>query len=263
MKELLAGKKGLIMGVATNHSIAWGISKLAHEMGASLAFSYPHDIFKGKIEKLLATLDGDHLLYKCDVSKENEVSQLMEKAHEHFGNFDFIVHSLAFSDKNELKGYYYNTTKKNFLNAMDISCYSFVEVCREALPYMNKEGSFLTLTHHGSQKVYPNYNVMGVVKAALEASVRYLAADLGEKGIRVNGISAGAIKTLAASAIGDFKQFLDIGEKFSPLSRNITLEDVAGMACFLLSDLAKGVTGGIHYVDCGINIMGCPKGGVS
>jgi len=260
MEQLLKGKKGLIMGVATDHSIAWGIAKMASDMGAELAFSYPHEIFKGKIGKLTATLkQPDAPLFMCNVSEEGQIKDLMENTHKALGNFDFIVHSIAFSDKNELKGKYYDTTKKNFLNAMDVSCFSFTETCKEAVPYLNNGGSLLTLTHHGSHVVFPNYNVMGVIKAALEASVRYLAVDFGDKGIRVNGISAGAIKTLAASGISDFSSFLKLGELYSPLGRNVELEEIGGLGCYLLSDLSRGITGGIHYVDCGVNIMGCPK----
>lgn len=257
---MLKGKKGLIMGVATDHSIAWGISKLADQWGAELAFSYPHDIFKGKIEKLIKTLNTQGPLFHCDVAKEGDVPELMKNVSAHFGKIDFVVHAIAYCDKKELQGYYYNTSRSNFLNGMNVSCYSFTEVCREVLPFMNpKGGSLLTLTHHGSQKVFPNYNCMGVMKAALEASVRYLASDLGEKNIRVNAVSAGAIKTLAASAIGDFSKFLKLGEEFSPMGRNITLDDVAGLASFLLSDYAKGITGDTHYVDCGLHIMQCPR----
>lgn len=254
--KLLAGKKGIVMGVANDRSIAWGISKLAAEWGAELLFSYQNFLLKKKVDSLAQTLGQNDAVCECDVSKEGHAARLVERAKEKFGTVDFVIHSLAFSDKKELTGPYYNTSRKNFLNALDISCYSFTEVCREVGPILNKNGSLITLTYLGSQRVIPNYNVMGVAKAALEASVRYLARDFGPDGIRVNAISSGPIKTLAASGISDFSKFLEIGEQASAMKKNVTIDDVAGLSCFLLSDYAQTVTGGVHYVDAGYNIMG-------
>jgi len=252
---MLKGKVGLIMGVINERSIAWGVAQLAHTLGAKLAFSYSHDLFKSKVKKLIETVDSD-FLHICDVTKEGHIKELFAEVGKRFGKIDFIVHSIAFSDKNELKGKFYDTTLKNFLNSMHISCYSVTEVCREALPFLNNDSSIITMTHVGSQRFFPNYNVMGVAKAALEASVRYLAADLGSLGIRVNAVSPGSIKTLAASGISGFDKFLQMDKALSPMHRNVTQEDIAGLSCFLCSDFARGITGGVHYVDCGSNIMG-------
>jgi enoyl-[acyl-carrier protein] reductase I len=253
---LLAEKKGIIMGVANDHSIAWGISKLASEWGADMVFSYQNVLLKKRVATLAESIGCMDAVVECDVSKEGQVKQLMDFAAKKFGKIDFIVHSMAYSDKKELQGAYYNTSRKNFLNAMDISVYSFTETCREAMPILNGGASLITLTYLGSQRVLPNYNVMGVAKAALEASTRYLAADMGAYNIRVNAVSPGPIKTMAASVIGDFDKMLQSGEKASPIHRRVTIEDVGGLACFLMTDYAAAITGGVHYVDAGYNIMG-------
>lgn len=252
---LMAGKRGLIMGVANNHSIAWGIAKFLAEHGAELAFTFQGEALKKRVEPLAASV-GSSLTIPCDVGDERGVERAFEALKQHWDSLDFVVHAIAFSDKEELKGKYVETSRKNFLNAMDISCYSFTEVARHAAPLMVKGGSLLTLTYYGAEKVMPHYNVMGLVKAALEASVRYLAVDLGDKNIRVNAISAGAIKTLAASGIGDFRYILKWNEYNSALKRNTTREDVGGAALYLLSDLSSGVTGEIHHVDSGYHVVG-------
>lgn len=244
------------MGVANDHSIAWGISKLASEWGADMVFSYQNVLLKKRVATLAESIGYFDAVVECDVSKDGHVKQLMDFAASKFGKIDFIVHSMAYSDKKELQGPYYDTSRKNFLNAMNISVYSFTETCREALPILNEGASLLTLTYLGAQRVLPNYNVMGVAKAALEASTRYLAADMGAHKIRVNAVSPGPIKTLAASVIGDFDKMLQSGEKASPIHHRITIEDVGGLACFLMTDYAAAITGGVHFVDAGYNIMG-------
>ncbi|CAO5681792.1 MAG: Enoyl-[acyl-carrier-protein] reductase [NADH] FabI [Holosporales bacterium] len=254
-QSLMKGKRGLIMGLANDYSLAYGISKALHAQGAELAFSYPSDALLKRI-KPLAEQMGSDLVFECDVTKDGHIEKLFSDLGQKWGQIDFVLHSLAFADKNELKGPYYNTSKANFLNALDISCYSFTKVCKEAKEYMKEGGSLLTLTYYGAEKVIPNYNVMGVAKAALECSVRYLAMDLGCDNIRVNGISAGPVKTLAAMGISDFKQVLKLHQDQSPLKRNTTLEDVGGAGLYLLSDLSSGVTGEIHYVDSGYNLVG-------
>ena len=256
MKKLLEGKKGIIMGVANDRSIAWGIAKLAAEWGADMIFSYQNVLLKKRVATLAESINCNDAVFECDVTKEGSVKTLMENAHNKLGKIDFIIHSMAYADKKELQGPYYDTSRKNFLNAMNISCYSFTEVCKEALPFLNSGASLQTLTYLGAERVIPNYNVMGVAKAALEASVRYLAHDMGPKNITVNAISAGPIKTMAASGINDFNKFLDIGEKTSPMKRNVSIEDVAGLSCFLMTNHAQSITGGTHYVDSGYNIMG-------
>jgi len=253
---LLAGKKGIVMGVANDHSIAWGISKLASEWGADMVFSYQNILLKKRVATLAESIGCMDAVIECDVSKEGHIKKLMDFAGNKFGKIDFVVHAMAYSDKKEMQGPYYNTSQKNFLNAMNISVYSFTETCREALPILNEGASLMTLSYLGSQRVLPNYNVMGVAKAALEASTRYLAADMGVHNIRVNAISPGPIKTMAASAIGDFDKMLESGVKASPIRRLVTIEDVGGLACFLMTDHAASITGGVHYVDAGYNIMG-------
>jgi enoyl-[acyl-carrier protein] reductase I len=252
---LMAGKRGLIMGVANNHSLAWGIAQSLAAHGAELAFTFQGDALKKRVEPLAASL-GSSLIIPCDVSAETGVEEAFDRLKKHWDSLDFVVHAIGFSDKEELKGKYVNTSRKNFLNSMDISCYSFTEVARHAAPLMIKGGSLLTLTYYGAEKVMPHYNVMGLVKAALEASVRYLAVDLGGQNIRVNAISAGAIKTLAASGIGDFRYILKWNEYNSPLKRNTSREDVGGAALYLLSDLSSGVTGEVHHVDSGYHVVG-------
>jgi enoyl-[acyl-carrier protein] reductase I len=252
---LMAGKRGLIMGVANNHSIAWGIAQALAQHGAELAFTFQGDALKKRVEPLAASL-GSSIIIPCDVSAENGVEDAFRDLRKHWNSIDFVVHAIGFSDKEELKGKYVNTSRKNFLNSMDISCFSFTEVARHATPMMAEGGSLLTLTYYGAEKVMPHYNVMGLVKAALEASVRYLAMDLGGDNIRVNAISAGPIKTLAASGIGDFRYILKWNQYNSPLKRNTSLYDVGKSALYLLSDLSSGVTGEVHHVDSGYHVVG-------
>ena len=252
----MKGKKGLIMGVANERSIAWGISQKLAEAGAELAFTYLGDALKKRVVPLAEKLNSK-LILSCDVEKKEEVVKLFEDIKSKWGEIDFVVHAVAFSDKSELSGEYLNTSRENFLRSMLISCFSFTEVAKEASKIMNKNGSLVTLSYEAS-KAIPNYNVMGVCKAALEASVKYLARDLGSKGIRVNAISAGPIKTLAASAIGDAKFLYKWNADHSFLRRNVDNMDVGNSALYLLSDLAKGVTGEVHYVDAGYNKVGMP-----
>ena len=254
--DLVKGKKGLIMGVANERSIAWGISQKLAEAGAELAFTYLGDALKKRVVPLAKSLNSDFIL-SCNVENKEEIIKLFEDIKAKWGQIDFVVHAIAFSDKSELSGEYLNTTRENFLKSMLISCFSFTEVAKEASKLMNKGGSMLTLTYE-SNKAIPNYNVMGVCKSALEASVKYLARDLGAKGIRVNAISAGPIKTLAASAIGDAKFLYKWNEDHSFLKRNVDIHDVGNSALYLLSDLGGGVTGEIHYVDAGYNKVGMP-----
>ncbi len=250
---LLDGKKGLITGIANNLSISWAIAQIAKENGASLAFTYQGEVLEKRVIPLAEEIGCDFVV-PCDVTNEQSLDNLFEQISQKWGKLDFLVHSIAFSDRNELKGRYIDTTLANFLNSMNISCYSLTALARRAEPLMKNGGSIITLTYYGSQKVIPNYNVMGVAKAALESSVRYLADDMGTNNIRVNAISAGPIKTLASSGISDFKSMLSMHEANAPLHRNTSQRDVAGSALYLLSDLAAGVTGEIHYVDCGYNI---------
>jgi len=252
---LMAGKRGLIMGVANNHSIAWGIAKALGEHGAELAFTFQGDALKKRVEPLAASL-GSSIIIPCDVSLEKGVEETFLNLQTHWDTIDFVVHAIGFSDKDELKGKYMNTSRKNFLNSMDISCYSFTETARHAAPMMKNGGSLLTLTYYGAEKVMPHYNVMGPVKAALEASVRYLAVDLGGDNIRVNAISAGTIKTLAASGIRDFRYILKWNQYNSPLKRNTTPDEVGSSALYLLSDLSNGVTGEVLHVDSGYHVVG-------
>ena len=254
--SLVKGKKGLIMGVANERSIAWGISQKLAEAGAELAFTYLGDALKKRVIPLAQSLNSDFIL-SCNVESKEEIVKLFEDIKARWGQIDFVVHAVAFSDKSELSGEYLNTTRENFSKSMLISCFSFTEVAKEASKIMNKGGSMLTLTYE-STKTIPNYNVMGVCKSALEASVKYLARDLGDKGIRVNAISAGPIKTLAASAIGDAKFLYKWNEDHSLLKRNVDIHDVGNSALYLLSNLASGVTGEIHYVDAGYNKVGMP-----
>jgi len=255
--SLLKGKKGLIMGVANDRSIAWGIAKKLSEHGAELAFTYLGDALKKRVVPLAQSLKSDFTL-SCDVEKKEDVVKTFDDIKNKWGNLDFVVHAIAFSDRSELSGEYINTSRENFLKSMLISCFSLTEVAKEASKIMNKGSSILTLTYESS-KVIPNYNVMGVCKAALESSVKYLARDLGSKGIRVNAISAGPIKTLAASAIGDAKFLYKWNEDHSLLKRNVDINDIGGSALYLLSDLATAVTGEIHYVDAGYNKVGMPN----
>ena len=255
--SLIKGKKGLIMGVANERSIAWGIAKKLSENGAELAFTYLGDALKKRVIPLADSLNSNFTL-SCDVEKKENIIKTFDDIKNKWGSIDFIVHAVAFSDKSELTGEYLNTSRENFLRSMLISCFSFTEVAKEASKIMNKNGSMLTLTYESS-KVIPNYNVMGVCKAALETSVKYLARDLGSRNIRVNAISAGPIKTLAASAIGDAKFLYKWNEDHSLLKRNVDTQDIGNSALYLLSDLAGAVTGEIHYVDAGYNKVGMPN----
>ena len=255
--SLIKGKKGLIMGVANERSIAWGIAKKLSENGAELAFTYLGDALKKRVIPLADSLNSNFTL-SCDVEKKEDIIKTFGDLKNKWGSIDFIVHAVAFSDKSELTGEYLNTSRENFLRSMLISCFSFTEVAKEASKIMNKNGSMLTLTYESS-KVIPNYNVMGVCKAALETSVKYLARDLGSRSIRVNAISAGPIKTLAASAIGDAKFLYKWNEDHSLLKRNVNTQDIGNSALYLLSDLAGAVTGEIHYVDAGYNKVGMPN----
>ncbi|MFO1165743.1 MAG: enoyl-ACP reductase FabI [Paracoccus sp. (in: a-proteobacteria)] len=252
---LMKGRRGLIMGLANDKSIAWGIAKALADQGAELAFSYQGEALKKRVEPLAAQIGSDFLA-ECDVSDEASIDALFQTLTTRWDSIDFIVHAIGFSDKDQLRGRYAETTRDNFLMAMDISVYSFTAVARRAAAMMPNGGSMLTLTYYGAERVMPHYNVMGVAKAALEASVRYLAEDFGKDGIRVNAISAGPIKTLAASGIGDLRYILKWNELNSPLRRNVSQEDVGKSALYLLSDLGSGVTGETHHVDSGYHIVG-------
>jgi enoyl-[acyl-carrier protein] reductase I len=252
---LMQGKRGLIMGVANNRSIAWGIAKAAAAQGASLAFTYQGDALKKRVEPLAAEVNSK-LVLPCDVTDGASVDAVFAELAKQWGSLDFLVHAIAFSDKAELDGRYVDTTEKNFTQTMLISCFSFTALAQRAEKLMKPGGSLLTLTYYGAEKVMPHYNVMGVAKAALEASVRYLAADLGRNGIRVNAISAGPIKTLAASGIADFRYILRWNEYNSALRRTVTIEEVGASALYLLSDLSRGVTGEVHHVDAGYHVQG-------
>lgn len=245
------------MGVANDHSIAWGMAKALHEAGAEMAFTYQGEAF-GKRVKPLAEKVGSTILIDCDVSKEEDLDKVFDVLKSEWGSIDFIIHAVAYSNKDELQGRYVDTSLDNFLNTMHISCYSFTSVMCRAKDIMNEGGSAVTLSYYGAQKVMPNYNVMGVAKAALEASVRYLAADLGPQGIRVNAISAGPMRTLAGAVIGGARKTFKYNTMTSPLRRSVELEELGGTGLYLLSDLAGAVTGEIHYVDCGFNAVGMP-----
>ena len=254
-KPLMAGKRGLIMGVANDRSIAWGIAKAVHDQGASLAFTYQGEAFAKRVKPLAESV-GSSLVLDCDVSDEASVAATFDGLAREWKQLDFLVHAIAYSDPTELKGRYVDTTRANFLRSMEISCYSFTHLCRYAAAMMSGGSSLLTLSYLGAERVVPHYNVMGVAKAALEASVRYLAVDLGNQNIRVNAISAGPIKTLAASGISDFRYILRWNQLNAPLKRNVTIEDVGGAGLYLLSDLSAGVTGEVHHVDCGYHVVG-------
>ncbi|MES0824280.1 enoyl-ACP reductase FabI [Ruegeria sp. SCP11] len=253
--QLMAGKRGLIMGLANDKSIAWGIARALSEAGAELAFSYQGEALKKRVDPLAAQL-GSEIVLPCDVSDEESIDALFSSLEGKWGKLDFIVHAIGFSDKNELRGRYVDTSRANFKLTMDVSVYSFTAVMQRAEKIMSEGGSAVTLTYYGAEQVMPHYNVMGVAKAALEASVKYLAEDLGKDGIRVNSISAGPIKTLAASGIGDFRYIMKWNEYNSPLRRNVTIDDVGKSALYLLSDLSSGVTGENLHVDSGYHIVG-------
>jgi len=252
---VMAGKKGLVMGVANDRSIAWGIAAKLAEQGADLAFTFQGEALHKRVTPLAASVNSD-LVLPCDVTDEDSVNAVFDTLAEKWGKLDFLLHAIAYSDKEELKGKYVDTSRDNFKRTMDISVYSFTHLARKATAMMNDGGSLLTLTYYGAERVMPHYNVMGVAKAALEASIRYLAVDLGDRNIRVNGLSAGPMKTLAASGIGDFRYILKWNEYNSPLKRNVTLDDVGGAGLYLLSDLSSGVTGETHHVDCGYHVVG-------
>ena len=252
---VMNGKKGLIMGVANDRSIAWGIAAKLAEQGAKLAFTFQGEALQKRVTPLAASVGSD-LVMPCDVADEASMDAVFSTLEQKWGKLDFVLHAIAYSDKEELKGGYVDTSRQNFQRTMDISVYSFTAVAKRAAAMMNDGGSMLTLTYYGAERVMPHYNVMGVAKAALEASIRYLAVDLGGRNIRVNGLSAGPMKTLAASGIGDFRYILKWNQYNSPLKRNVTLDDVGGAGMYLLSDLSSGVTGETHHVDCGYHVVG-------
>lgn len=252
---LMAGKRGLVMGVANDRSIAWGIARAVHAHGAELAFTYQGEALAKRVRPL-AEQTGSGIVLPCDVADDASMDAVFTEIGSRWGRLDFLVHAIAYADKEELKGRYVDTSRDNFLRSLDISCYSFTAVANRAAPLMAAGGAMVTLTYAGAERVMPHYNVMGVAKAALEASVRYLAVDLGGDGIRVNAISAGPIKTLAASGIGDFRYILKWNEYNSPLKRNVTIDQVGGAGLYLLSDLGAGVTGEVHHVDSGYHVVG-------
>ncbi|MGH6760437.1 MAG: enoyl-ACP reductase FabI [Phyllobacterium sp.] len=252
---LMQGKRGLVMGVANNRSIAWGIAKAAHDAGAELAFTYQGDALKKRVEPLADEL-GAYICGHCDVSDAASIDACFENLEKKWGKLDFVVHAIGFSDKDELTGRYVDTSEENFSKTMLISVYSFTAIARRAEKLMTDGGSLLTLTYYGAEKVMPNYNVMGIAKAALEASVKYLAVDLGPKNIRVNAISAGPIKTLAASGIGDFRYILKWNEYNAPLRRTVTIEEVGDTGLYFLSNLSRSVTGEVHHADSGYHVVG-------
>jgi enoyl-[acyl-carrier protein] reductase I len=258
MPGAMSGKRGLVMGVANDHSIAWGIARMLAREGASLAFTYQGDAL-GRRVKPLAESVGSSLVLPCDVEQIDTVDAVFSTLAEKWGSLDFLVHAIAFSDKNELKGRYADTSRENFIRTMVISCFSFTEVAKRAAALMPTGGAMVTLTYNGGQRAMPNYNVMGVAKAALEASVRYLAVDFGPSAIRVNAISAGPIRTLAGAGIGEARQMFAFQQRHSPLRRGVTLDEIGGAAVYLLSDLSSGVTGNIEFVDSGYNIITMPQ----
>jgi enoyl-[acyl-carrier protein] reductase I len=251
----MAGKRGLIMGVANHMSLAWAIARSLHAQGAEIAFTYQGEALLKRLKPLADSIGSDFLI-DCDVTDEPSIDRTFAALEDRWGTIDFVVHAIGFSDKDELKGRYVDTSRGNFARTLDVSCFSFTDICRRAIPLMPNGGSLLTLSYYGAEKVMPNYNVMGIAKAALEMSVKYLAMDLGGLNIRVNAISAGPVKTLAAAGISDFRYILKWNQYNAPLKRNITGEEVGGAALYLLSDLSSGVTGEIHHVDCGYNVIG-------
>ncbi|MCH9780393.1 MAG: SDR family oxidoreductase [Alphaproteobacteria bacterium] len=253
--KLLAGKRGVIMGVANDKSLAWGVAEFAARCGAELHFTYQGDMLAKRVVGLATQVGAENNVHVCDVNDDANIADVFQAIG---GTIDFVVHGIGFSDKNELRTEYLETSRANFRNTMEISCYSLTAVARAAAPYMQPGGSILTLTYYGAKRVLPNYNVMGVAKAALEASVQYLAVDLGARGIRVNGLSSGPVKTLAASGIGDFRKILKWNAASAPLQRNVSQKDVGHAGVYLLSDLSSGVTGEIHYVDAGYNNVSMP-----
>ncbi len=257
-KPLMAGKRGLVMGVANDHSIAWGIARTLAAHGAELAFTYQGEAFGRRVQPLAESV-GSSIVVPCDVEDIATVDQVFETLKSEWGSLDFVVHAIAYSERNELKGKYADTTRDNFVRTMVISCFSFTEITKRAAALMPDGGSVVTLTFGGATRVMPNYNVMGVAKAALESSVRYLAADYGAEGIRVNAISAGPMRTLAGAGIGDARAMFNFQKQHSPLKRTITLDEVGGAGLYLLSDLSGGVTGEVHFVDSGYNVISTPR----
>ncbi|MBI3763817.1 MAG: enoyl-ACP reductase [Chloroflexi bacterium] len=257
---LLSNKTALIFGVANDHSIAWGIAKAFAREGAQLAFSYAGEALAKRVRPLAESVSGKWV-EPCDVTRDEDIAALFEKVGQELGLIDILIHAVAFANRDELSGPYYNTSREGFRLALDVSCYSFTALVRGSLPHMRPGGSYLTLTYYGAEKAVPHYNVMGVAKAALEASVRYLAADLGPQNLRVNAISAGPIRTLAAAGVAGFKGLYGEFKNLAPLRRNVTIDDVGNAALYLCSDLAAGVTGEVHYVDAGYNVIGVPEPG--
>jgi enoyl-[acyl-carrier protein] reductase I len=258
MPGLMDGKRGLVMGVANDHSIAWGIAKMLSDHGAKLAFTYQGDALLKRVKPLAESV-GSSMLMPCDVENIASVEAVFAEIKRQWGTMDFLVHAVAFSDKNELKGHYADSTRENFIRTMVISCYAFTEAAKRAAALMPNGGSMVTLTYNGGERAMPNYNVMGVAKAGLEASVRYLAVDYGQKKIRVNAISAGPIRTLAGAGITEARYMFAFQQKYSPLGRGVTLDELGGAGLYLLSDLSTGVTGEIHFVDCGYNVIAMPQ----
>ena len=252
---LMSGKKGIVFGVANDKSIAWGIARKLHQEGAALAFTYLNEVFEKRVRPLAESI-GSELILRCDVTKDSEIEGVYSEIEQKWGSLDFVVHSVAYAGREELRQPFHQTSREGFRNSLDISAYSLIAVTRGALPLMTNGGSIITLTYLGSIRAMPNYNVMGVAKAALEATVRYLALELGEKAVRVNAISAGPIRTLAATGISNFSEIFGIMESRSPMHRSVTQEEVGKSALYLLSDLSSGVTGDIHFVDTGYNIVG-------
>jgi len=255
---MIKGKKGIIIGIANDHSIAWGIARQLHANGAELAITYQNETLLKRVKPLADKVNSD-IIIECDVNNEDHLLKTVDQIKKKFGTIDFIIHAVAYSDKNELNGRYIDTSKNNFINSLSISCYSFTKIAKLFQPIMNDRGSLVTLSFHGANKVMPNYNVMGVAKAALEASVKYLSVDLGDQNIRVNAISAGPMRTLAGAAIANARDVFNYTSKNSSLKRNVNLEELGNSALYLVSDLSSAITGEIHYVDCGFNIVGMPK----
>ena len=255
---MIKGKKGVIIGIANDHSIAWGIARQLHANGAELAITYQNETLLKRVKPLADKVNSD-IIIECDVNNEDHLLKTVDQIKKKFGTIDFIIHAVAYSDKNELNGRYIDTSKDNFINSLSISCYSFTKIAKLFQPIMNDGGSLVTLSFHGANKVMPNYNVMGVAKAALEASVKYLSVDLGDQNIRVNAISAGPMRTLAGAAIANARDVFNYTSENSSLKRNVKLEELGNSALYLVSDLSSAITGEIHYVDCGFNIVGMPK----
>ena len=255
---MIKGKKGIVIGIANDHSIAWGIAKQLHASGAQLAITYQNNTLLKRVKPLADKVNSD-ILVECDVNNEDHLQNTFTQIKKGFGKIDFIIHAVAYSDKNELNGRYVDTSKDNFINSLSISCYSFTRIAKIFQPILNPGGSLVTLSFHGASKVMPNYNVMGVAKAALETSVKYLSVDLGDQDVRVNAISAGPMRTLAGAAIANARNVFNYTSENSSLKRNVNLDELGNSALYLVSDLSSAITGEIHYVDCGFNIIGMPK----